>query len=506
MNLKRILKLLAAFFTGQGVSIVTQLLIPPLFLHRYASGVELYGEWVALTAAVSYLNTLNSGIQTYANNQMAIHYSGGEVEQAKVVQASAVKLSIGLIFIVAVAGSTVLMMPLARWLHLKFVGSFDASLTVFLLTLQIVFGWLFSLLFNSYMVLGRAHRGQNWGNFQRLAAVLIMSLLLWQRASFPVLALSQLATAVLFTVLVAVDIRLNAPILLPSLRLGDARSMMSIIRPSAYFGLFSISGFLVWQGPVLLIQMILGPAAVAIFSLTRMLFNFSRLMLSAVTFSISQEITIMAGSQNWSGLLRLYDLSERVVLFLVTTVGIAVPFLCPLAFTFWLHKPSLYNPELCLLMAIVFALVNIKDHKIQFQYSTNRHQQLAVISLLSYVIMCGLGVLGLRYTGIVSLMLLWMAAEAVQAISILLLNRKLFPSEIRVSVAPVLRALVLLGLCFSVIAWPLLHSVSWSLTSSAAIAIVILTGASVMAYFTFGLREIRTLVAARLRQRFATVH
>ena len=36
MSLKRILKLLAAFFTGQGVSIVTQLLVPPFFLHRYA--------------------------------------------------------------------------------------------------------------------------------------------------------------------------------------------------------------------------------------------------------------------------------------------------------------------------------------------------------------------------------------------------------------------------------------------------------------------------------------
>ncbi|MFY9747905.1 MAG: hypothetical protein WAK25_16590, partial [Acidobacteriaceae bacterium] len=83
MSLKRILKLLAAFFTGQGVSIVTQLLVPPFFLHRYAHGVEVYGEWIALTAAVSYLNTLNSGLQTYANNQMAIHYNGGEVEQAK---------------------------------------------------------------------------------------------------------------------------------------------------------------------------------------------------------------------------------------------------------------------------------------------------------------------------------------------------------------------------------------------------------------------------------------
>ena len=40
MSLKRILKLLLAFLTGQGVSVITQLLVPPLFLHRYANGLR----------------------------------------------------------------------------------------------------------------------------------------------------------------------------------------------------------------------------------------------------------------------------------------------------------------------------------------------------------------------------------------------------------------------------------------------------------------------------------
>ena len=48
MSLRRILKMLAAFLTGQGVTVVTQLLVPPFFLHRYADGVAVYGEWVAL--------------------------------------------------------------------------------------------------------------------------------------------------------------------------------------------------------------------------------------------------------------------------------------------------------------------------------------------------------------------------------------------------------------------------------------------------------------------------
>src|SRR5271154_3648372 len=88
MSLRRILKMVLAFVTGQGVTIVTQLLIPPLFLHRFANGIAVYGEWITLSAAVSYLTSLNYGVQTYAANQMTIHRNRGEVEECRSVQAS----------------------------------------------------------------------------------------------------------------------------------------------------------------------------------------------------------------------------------------------------------------------------------------------------------------------------------------------------------------------------------------------------------------------------------
>jgi hypothetical protein len=227
MSLKRILKLLVAFFTGQGVSIISQLLVPPFFLHRYAHGVEVYGEWVVLSGAVIYLSTFNSGVQTYANNQMAIHYNGGELEAAKTVQASALKLTLILIATLAPASSAVLFMPIGRWLHLHYTDSRTAALTIFLLVLQLVTGWLFSLLCNSYLVLGRAHRGQNWVSAQRLVAVLATAAFLWGRASFPVLALTQLTSMVLFTMVTLADMRISAPVLLPSLRYGNAKTMLS---------------------------------------------------------------------------------------------------------------------------------------------------------------------------------------------------------------------------------------------------------------------------------------
>ncbi len=259
MSLKRILQLLAAFFMSQGVSVVNQLLVPPLFLHRYPRGVEMYGEWVALTAAVSYLGTLNFGILNYANNQMTLLYNRGEKEASRKVQSAALRLILIMVLIATAVGVSILFMPVARWMGLRNVNSAAAAMTLFLMSLQLVTAWIFGFLSNSYLVIGELHRGASWQNAQRLTGVLAMAAFLWVGASFPVLALTQLVSMVLYTLIVLVELRIRAPILLPSLRLGNWHDMMAVLKPSAYYGLYAFSAFFCWQGPVLLIQKILGP-------------------------------------------------------------------------------------------------------------------------------------------------------------------------------------------------------------------------------------------------------
>ena len=503
MSLKRILKLLVAFVTGQGVGIITQLLVPPLFIHRYAHGLETYGEWVALSAAVTYLSSLNSGIQNYANNQMTIHFNRNEVDEAKAVQASALIMVLSLIAIFGAVSSTLLFLPVGHWLNLKYTDPHSASLTIVLLILSLLTSWLFAMLANSFMAVGQLHRGANWVNVQRLSNTLCLSAFLWYRASFPVLALVQFGVMALFTLLVMLDLRITAPLLLPSLRCGSLAKIRSLIRPSAMFALFAVSGFLLWQGPVLLIQTILGAESLAIFSLTRMIFNMSRQLLVAVSLAIGQEITILTGSRDWNRLHRLYDLSERVVLALVTTVSVGTLLLCPFLFTIWLHKRSIYDPALCLLMAIISAVMAIKEHKTQFQQSSNRHQRLAVFALGAYVVMSGLAAILLPRFGIASLLIVWLCVEAAQAAYLLYLNKQLFPPELHISSAPVIRSIAILAVCFGLSIWPVYHNANWPLATTVAVAGVTMACLAVASYFFFGIRELQNKFTARLRRRLA---
>ena len=333
MSLKRILKLLAAFLTGQGVTVITQLLVPPFFLHRYAHGVEVYGEWVTLPRQLRYLNTLNYGIQNYSCNQITIHYNRGEVEEARAVQASAFRLVMIAVLLPGITGVSVLFMPLSRWLGLKHVGSHAASLTVFLLILQLVANWCFTFIASSYMAVGEAHRGTNWINAQRLTAALAMAGFLWNRVSFPILAVTQVASVILFVIVLTIEMRIRVPILLPAWRLGSWSRARAMAKPTGWFALLAVSGFLQWQGPVLVIQRILGPASVAVFALTRMVFNMSRQILLVVTGSISQEITHLVGQREWAQMRRLYEVSEKVVLFLIPTMTVGTLLMTPFLFS-----------------------------------------------------------------------------------------------------------------------------------------------------------------------------
>src|SRR6266704_1114077 len=117
MSILRIAITGSAQVTGQIVAVVTQLVLPPMFLRHY--GVSIYGEWLTLTATVSYLSTLNFGLQTFANNQVAIHYNRGEIEEARTIQSTALLLLFAIISAGALITIVVFFLPINVWLGLK---------------------------------------------------------------------------------------------------------------------------------------------------------------------------------------------------------------------------------------------------------------------------------------------------------------------------------------------------------------------------------------------------
>ena len=491
-------------FFGQGISIITQLLIPPLFLHCYPQGIAVYGEWIALSASISYLGTLNYGVQTYANNQMSILYNRGELSEAKAVQASALRLFLSFVLALMVGGVVIFFIPVATWLRLKHVSSAQASLTLYLLLIQMALAMMFGLLTNSYMAIGELHRGNYWSDSQRLFNVLVLSVAILMRASFPTLATIQLVTLVLFFFPVAFDLRRRAPLLLPSLRYGTWRQTLDILLPSGHFGLIAFAGFLTWQGPVILIQRLLGASAVGEFALVRVVFQMSRQILSVASAMVSQDITMFVGQRNWTSLRRLYDLSERVVLFLIPVVSIGSLLMCPFFFTVWLHKRSLYSPLLCILMAIASAVLGIKEHKTQFQSSSNQHEELARFIVPGYLVMLAVSIPAMKQFGLAGFMVAWIAWEIIQTAYVVHLNKNLFPEDVPISTHPLRRLVFFLIPAFGIAIWPAHAEQNMSLVYVVAIAALTSSILGIGSYAVFDLHEVKAIVEGRVRRHFAT--
>src|SRR5882757_7542590 len=405
MSLGRISKLFAAQNATQVVSLLTQLLLPPIFLHSY--GVTLYGEWLALSAAIGYLSTVNYGLQTYTNMQMTIHYNRGEVKECIEVQSAGLRILLALFGALAILLLVVFALPLDRVLHLT-IPRLEAQWVLYLLGVSILANMLQGLFSGNYMVFGETHRGVNFSNVIALLVLCVQVALAMTHSSFAWIAGAQLVITLASCLFLVVDLRRLAPQIAPTLRYWVPGSLKAILKPSAHYGLLFSSNILAYQLPVLLMQRILGPAPVVVYSVTRTVYSMSRRILFLLTSSIGPEVTITFGQRDWPKLRRLYVLSERVILLMVPAITFGSMLATPFLLRVWLHKGNLYDPGVCLLLGLTMAILGIKEHKYQFQFSSNQVREVSYMASVAYGLTLLVSIPLMQRLGLIGFLIPWM--------------------------------------------------------------------------------------------------
>jgi len=488
MSVARLIKTGASLMSGQGILVLTQLLLPPLFLRQY--GTDNYGEWLTLSAAANYLGTLNFGLHNFASNHATIAHNQGDVDEVKVIQATSFAIVLGMVAIVSVLAAIVFLLPISGWLHLTMSAS-AAALTMYLLGLQLLVRIIFGFLQNAFLIVGAFHRGSNWLNFLSFATLAATAALVTLRASFVLIAGSWVAIIVLVTILVGVDLYLKAPIAFPRLQYASRGRLRSILKPSGYFGmLFSVT-FLVYQVPVIILQRMLGPTEVVVFSITRTVYSMSRQALTSVSTALGPEITEMYGKGNWRSLLRLYDLSERAVFALVPVITLGTFLATPTLMTVWVHKPELFNFNVCIFMALISAAAGIKEHKYQFQISINRHAEMARFLFFTYVAMVAFTIPAVYKYGSRGFLALWLVTEVVQIAYIVKLNLRLFKEHANLELTPLFRIAAVMACGITACWWIATLIRGQSMLVQLAIAAIFSVTLLVVEYPIFGLDTLR---------------
>ncbi len=450
MNLHRIVKQFAASVTSQGIIALQNLLLPPIFIHAF--GVSSYGEWLTLFAAVAYLSTLQFGVQTYVNNELTIRYNRGEMDSYQVMQSTGLRMLIGMAIAATVLLSGVFYLPVSRWLHLS-LSQHDTALAIFFLGLQIIANLPLNYFAGTFMVFGMSHRGTSWQNVLRLMMVATAAVMALLHCSFPAIAIGQFLMVLAYTVLILFDLHRLAPDIFPTLRYWDTATARSILTPSGYFGLIMVCNFLAFQLPIIMLQRLLGPVAVVVFNIMRSIFSMGRQALGTFTASFGPEVTNIYGRRDWTSLKSIYNLSEKVLFTAIPVVNFTALLLSPILLRVWLHKPDLYSLNLYTLMAVISATISIREHKIQFQISTNQHHEMARNAFFSYLLMVIVAWLLIPHFGLPGFLWCWLATEIVQAVYILHLNTQLLAGHGGVTMGPLLRIAVIIPIAAASCLW-----------------------------------------------------
>jgi hypothetical protein len=296
-----------------------------------------------------------------------------------------------------------------------------------------------------------------------------------------------------------------APDIRPTVRYWEPGSLGTILRPSGYYALLYSSNILAYQLPVILMQRILGPAAVVIFSVNRTIYSMSRRLPYLVTNAIGPEVTITFGQRDWKRLVRLYELSERVVLLLVPPTTFGAMLFTPLLLTLWLHRGNLYYPYVSLLLGLTIAIQSIKEHKYQFQFSSNQIREMSYMTPLTYGIMLLLSIPAMHRFGLVGFLCVWPACELVQLLYLLHLNRQLFKDQAVLDMRPVYILCLVLFVGSLALAWPLLHIAQYPIWLQGISATVLTLIVAALSYWIFQVDEVRDILWRRMATRFPSL-
>jgi O-antigen/teichoic acid export membrane protein len=491
--------MLGALLTGMGLTIFTQLLLPPAFLHFY--GVSRYGEWLVLSGTLGYLTTLNFGVSTYASNELTMLHKRGESAKYRELQGSTLALSLAMIGFGVFISSMVFVIPIAKLLHLSTMSETEVALTAFFLGLQtmvlIIAGYYGSL----FMVIEQSHRGLTWGNINSLGSTVSAVLLASMRVKFSTLAIGQFVFVVLLTSVSIYDLKRRIGDLPLGFGGANWKTAKSILAPSGQFGMIFAQQFLIFQAPLIMLQWIVGPSVVVLFSTCRTILSTARQTLSKVTNAIAPEITFSYAQQNMKRLLNIYHYSEKVVFAGIPVANLGAYLFAPVLLEVWLRRPTLFDSYTYGLMALISGAMSMRDHKQFFQFSTNQHKRLAIIVFFSNVLMVALSVPFTMKFGLNGFLYMWLISELSQMGLIYFENKKLFNHDPSITMVPVLKLVGVMVISLPICAYMLTFARQRSLFVVAAVAIVGILGLAVESYLVFGVKDVWVQLRARMKDR-----
>ncbi len=283
----------------------------PLLLS--ALGAEEYGRWLVLYSFPSWLALANLGFGSVAANEIAMAVAAEDDEKARGVFATVLALLGGIL----VVGSaiTAVIAPFVPW-EVLFQTSAAQHNQLTLAVIWFTISTLLSFLVDAYAARFRAARKAHLGivlsTFRPWLELLSVLVTLQFTKRFDYLALAILGSTVVYLLVVKWYSWRAWPTLVFNRALVGAAHYRLLVRKGLSFQAFPLGNALLFQGNLLLVQLILGPTAVAIFGTVRTLVRSINQLLEMVNQILWPELSVLFGAGKLLQVARLHRIGVAV--------------------------------------------------------------------------------------------------------------------------------------------------------------------------------------------------
>lgn len=387
----------------QAATIVIRLAEVPLFLAFW--GASRYGEWLIVAAIPAYLAMADGGFTGATQREMTMRVGAGDREGALAAFQSTWALlwilSAALLALAALSGA----LPLVHWFGITTMSSGAFSAVVVLLTAHIVIGFQCGLIYGGYSCEGRYGRGTYlttalYGlDFVGLAIALLLG-------GGPVAAAAGMLLGRLVGLAIFVrDLRKVAPWIKYGFAKASSAQIMALVRPSLASMAFPLGQAFNIQGMRLVVGLLLGPQAVAVFSTIRTLCRSAVMPTHSVAHLIQPELALSYGGGKPEGVRELLGRSSQATLWLALPTAAILGGAGHFVLNVWTGGHIALDVPLFTFLLLASVAHAVWYTALMVPYATNRHGQAAIIFLIANAALLGvaailLGLMGLAGAGV----------------------------------------------------------------------------------------------------------
>jgi O-antigen/teichoic acid export membrane protein len=380
---RRVIAGMGANSIGMVVSIGIQLVSLPLFLHYWDAAT--YGVWLMLSAIPAYLSMADVGMVTAAGNKMTMAMGGGDHLTANRVFQSAQ------LFMTIVCGAIALVaVPVILFAPLPWVQNFDQRLALAALcagVLVALFGGLSEAIFKSTK---RYPLGTLMSNAVRVGEWLGSMIGLFVFGSFAAVALGGLIVRLIGTAISAKVASSGECQIHWGTAAAHKQEIREMVKPAASFMAFPLANALSFQGLTLLVGVLFGPAAVAIFNTYRTIARLAVQVTAIFSHALWPEFSHLFGQGGAAAIQTMYKRSALLGIAQSVMLSLALYFVSPLLLKYWTHGAIAFVPQLMILMLLYAAAGGAWHIPRVFLMATNQHTDLAYWSLTAGILSVGM--------------------------------------------------------------------------------------------------------------------